>query len=300
MQQGLAGILPLVVALLMGIVGGAVLVNMLIGARIRSMLPDITHANTVETMGLDKLAAPAEVHQVVPDRDQIQQLEAKLATSETQLKTSEEKRAELADKVAQLEDKFAQSEERVAKLQETSSKPEAELSPTVDQDAKISVLQAEHASAISSMEKEISSLQERLQERSKESEERESALEEKVSLVAKLEQQQKDDSAEIARLKQDAKDSRDKWEASVAQVEKQQKAIERIETEKSELFTKRDQMLQEHEGLRANLSELNSLLDAERDHTTEKLVLLERAKEQLSNTFKCLASEMVEEKVVAG
>ena len=175
MQQGLAGILPLVVALLMGIVGGAVLVNMLLGARIRSLLPDMSHSPAVETMGLDKLAAPPDVREVAPERDQIQQLEAKLATSETQLKAAEEKRGELADKVAQLEDKVAQSEEKVTKLQETSSQPEGEPSKAEDQDAKISALQVEHASAISSLEKEISSLKESLQERVKEGEERETA-----------------------------------------------------------------------------------------------------------------------------
>ncbi len=288
MQQGLAGILPLVVALLMGIVGGAVLVNMLLGARIRSLIPDMSHSSPVETIGLDKLV-PSEVREVGSDHDRIQQLEAKLAASDVQLKASEEKCAELTDKCAQLEDKFAQSEEKFAKLQENSTQPE-------DQESKISAIQAEHESRVSSLEKEISSLQERL----KDGEERESALSEKASRVAKLEQQQKDNSQEIERLKQAVADSHEKWEASVAQIEKQQEAIERIEAEKSELFTKRDQMLQEHEGLRSNLSELNGLLDAERDHTTEKLVLLERAKEQLSNTFKCLASEMVEEKVVAG
>jgi len=99
-------------------------------------------------------------------------------------------------------------------------------------------------------------------------------------------------------LKREISDFREKWEASVGHIEEQQRAIDRIEAEKAELFSKRDQLLQEHEGLRANLADLNGLLDAEREQTAEKLVLLEKAKEQLSNTFKWLASEMVKEQAV--
>ncbi len=85
---------------------------MLLGARIRSLIPEASHS-AVETMGLNKLVPSEAATEVAPDRDQIQKLEAKLATAEGQLKASETKCIELTDKCAQLEDKYAQSEEKL-------------------------------------------------------------------------------------------------------------------------------------------------------------------------------------------
>lgn len=296
MQQGLAGILPLVVALLMGIIGGGVLVNMLLGARIRALLTDTHNNSGVETIGLNKLAPP-ESHEGLTDQGQIKELRNKLTDTEAQLKSTEERCAQLEEKCAQLEDKSAQAEEKCATLQDSSGQSE------------------EQSSKMSSLQEEISSLQSRLQEeetrvstlsaqavRVSELEQKEkddsTEIERLKQEISDFEQKQKDDSAEIDRLKREISDFREKWEASVGHIEEQQKEIDRIEAEKAELFSKRDQLLQEHEGLRANLTDLNGLLDAEREQTAEKLVLLEKAKEQLSNTFKCLASELVKEQPV--
>jgi DNA recombination protein RmuC len=307
MQLGLAGILPLVVALLMGIVGGAVLVNMLLGARVRALITDTSGSSGVETMGLNKLV-PAESHPIVPDQGPLTELQTKLSATEVQLKTTEERCSILEEKCAQLADKSAQAEEKCAKLQEPSGSPAATPAQAEEQSSRISALQ-----------QEVSSLQSRLQEEEKrastlseeaarvpalEQKEKDNTAEierlkaEKAARVLEQEQKQKDDSAQIDRMTQEIAEFREKWQASVGRIEEQQKSIERIEAEKAELFSKRDQLLQEHEGLRANLTDLNGLLDAERQHTAEKLVLLEKAKEQLSNTFKCLASEMVKEQAV--
>lgn len=317
MQQGLAGILPLVVALLMGIIGGGILVNMLLGARIRALITDTHSSSGVETIGLNKLAPP-ESQEALSDQGQIKELRTKLTDTEAQLKSTEERCGQLEEKCAQLEDKSAQTEEKCAKLQDASGQSEEESS-------KISSLQEEIASLQTRLQEEgtrVSTLSEQaarvseLEQREKDGSTEVERLKQEISdfeqkqkddsaeiqglklEVSQFEHKQKDDSAEIDRLKQEVSDFQEKWEASVGHIEEQQKAIDRIEAEKSELFSKRDQLLQEHEGLRANLADLNGLLDAEREQTAEKLVLLEKAKEQLSNTFKCLASELVKEQAV--
>ncbi len=317
MQQGLAGILPLVVALLMGIVGGAVLVNMLLGARVRALITD-THSNSgMETIGLNKLVPP-ESHGALPDQEQIKELQTKLADTEAQVKSTEERCTQLEEKCALLEDKAAQAEEKCTKLQETagqSEDPSTKISSLQDEVSALQTrLQEEgtRASTLSEQAARVSDLEQKEKDRSAE-------IENLKNEISRFEQRQKEDSSEIARLKQEVsefehthkEDSgeidrlkqelsgfREKWEASVGHIEEQQKAIDRIEAEKAEWFSKRDQLLQEHEGLRANLTDLNGLLDAEHEQTAEKLVLLEKAKEQLSITFKCLASEMVKEQAV--
>ncbi len=316
----------------MGIVGGAVLVNMLLGARVRALITDTSGGSGVETMGLNKLT-PAESHPVATDQGQLKELQTKLSATEFQLKTTEERCSILEDKCAQLEDKSAQAEEKCAKLQEASGQPAATPEQSEEQTSKTSALQAEISSLQTRLEEEttrtstlseqaarVPELEQKQKDDSAEIErlkteqaERVSELEQKqkddsakieslkreqATRVAELEKKQKDDSTEIERLKKELSGFREKWEASVGHIEEQQKSIDRIEAEKAELFSKRDQMLQEHEGLRANLTDLNGLLDAEREQTAEKLVLLEKAKEQLSNTFKCLASEMVKEQAV--
>ena len=332
MQQGFAGILPLLVALLMGIVGGAVLVNMLLGARVRALITDTSGSSGVETMGLNKLV-PAESHPVASEEGRLEELKTKLTATELQLKTTEDRCSILEEKCAQLEDKSAQAEEKCAKLNETPSQSADTSDQSEETSSKISALQEEISSLQTRLEQEekrastlseeaarVPELEQKQKDNSTEVERlkseqaaRVSQLEQKqkdasaeierlkkeqAAGVSELEQTQKDHSAETERLKKEISGLREKWEASVGHIEEQQKSIDRIEAEKAELFSKRDQLLQEHEGLRANLADLNGLLDAEREQTAEKMVLLEKAKEQLSNTFKCLASEMVKEQAV--
>jgi DNA recombination protein RmuC len=69
-----------------------------------------------------------------------------------------------------------------------------------------------------------------------------------------------------------------------------------LQREKDELATLRDQLTAEQRRLSNQVAELNSLLQSERSQTEEKLQLLKNAEEQLSNRFKTLASEILEDK----
>jgi len=62
------------------------------------------------------------------------------------------------------------------------------------------------------------------------------------------------------------------------------------------LTGKRDHLLGEQTLLKTKLSELTTLLEAERKQNDEKLALLSEAKEQLSASFKSLANDILEEK----
>ena len=70
----------------------------------------------------------------------------------------------------------------------------------------------------------------------------------------------------------------------------------RLQQEKDGLAILRDQLTAEQRHLSNQLAELNSMLVSERSQTEEKLQLLKNAEEQLSNRFKMLASEILEDK----
>lgn len=72
--------------------------------------------------------------------------------------------------------------------------------------------------------------------------------------------------------------------------------IARLTDESRELATRRDQLLGELQTLNNQFTEISTTLDAERRQNDEKLALLNDAREQLSNQFKALASEILEEK----
>ena len=152
----------------------------------------------------------------------------------------------------------------------------------------------ERASRVPSLESQVSSLQVRTQEEST----RASTLAEQAARVPELQQSQQNAFVEIQQLNKQIADLREKWGASESKAEVLRETIERSEAERAELSAKRDHLLQEQETLRTKLAELGTVLSAEREQTTEKLALLDKAKEQLSDTFKSLASEILEEKSI--
>lgn len=77
-----------------------------------------------------------------------------------------------------------------------------------------------------------------------------------------------------------------------------ERATRLIELEQAhrQLSTERDNLLKDQAGFQAKIAELNITLDNERTQSQEKLTLLNEAREQLSNQFKALANEILDEK----
>lgn len=89
---------------------------------------------------------------------------------------------------------------------------------------------------------------------------------------------------------------RERLGAAEATIAAQVEQMARLRNEKDELVTLRDQLLVEQRRLSAQSAELNTTLEAERTQTQEKLQLLKQAEEQLSDHFKALAAEILEDK----
>lgn len=75
-----------------------------------------------------------------------------------------------------------------------------------------------------------------------------------------------------------------------------QEDVKRLTSEKQNLEALRDQLTAEQQRLSTKVAELAITLESERSRTVESLQLLKNAEEQLSNRFKSLASEILEDK----
>lgn len=75
-----------------------------------------------------------------------------------------------------------------------------------------------------------------------------------------------------------------------------QEDSKRLEMEKENLAALRDQLTAERQGLGSRVAELNTMLESERSQAVEKLQLLNNAREEMSNQFKALAGEILEDK----
>lgn len=105
------------------------------------------------------------------------------------------------------------------------------------------------------------------------------------------------ETCEIAeKLKRDVSDLREINGRLTADIAAKQKRLVEIEQTQQNLSTERDALLKDQAGFLAKIAELNTTLDKERTQAQEKLELLNEAREQLSNSFKTLANEILDEK----
>jgi DNA recombination protein RmuC len=89
---------------------------------------------------------------------------------------------------------------------------------------------------------------------------------------------------------------RGKLGAAESTVAGQSEQLVRLQREKDELAALRDQLTTERQRLSAQIAELGTQLEAERSQSAEKLQLLQNAEAQLSDRFKTLAGEILEDK----
>ena len=89
---------------------------------------------------------------------------------------------------------------------------------------------------------------------------------------------------------------REKLGAAESTVVSQTEQLIALRGEKEGLATLRDQLTVERQRLSSQVAELSTLLESERSQSLEKLQLLTNAEEQLSNRFKMLANEILEDK----
>jgi DNA recombination protein RmuC len=100
----------------------------------------------------------------------------------------------------------------------------------------------------------------------------------------------------LQQLEQDMGDLREKTGAAESTVAGQLAQLSAIQREKDELAASRDQLTAERQRLSNQVAELSASLDAERSKAAENLAVLNSARAELSNQFKVLANEVLEDK----
>jgi DNA recombination protein RmuC len=90
--------------------------------------------------------------------------------------------------------------------------------------------------------------------------------------------------------------SRDECAQLTERAARQTEQLASVRDENEKLAVQRDQLTAELRRLSNQVAELNTTLESERSQTEEKLQLLKNAEEQLSDRFKTLASEILEDK----
>jgi DNA recombination protein RmuC len=121
-------------------------------------------------------------------------------------------------------------------------------------------------------------------------------FEERSARVPVIESQLSLSASENEHLAQQLAAAREALASSNSVGEGQRTQIASLEDEVSKVRDKRDQLLSEQERLKTCLAESAAILDAERTQTAEKVNLINEAKEHLTDRFKTLANEILEEK----
>ncbi len=121
-------------------------------------------------------------------------------------------------------------------------------------------------------------------------------LSERASRVRVLELELKTATATSEEQNQQISALRQKLGGAESTVTSQIQEIARLTDESRGLTIRRDQLLGELQALNNQFTEISTTLDAERSQNDEKLALLNDAREQLSNQFKALANDILEEK----
>jgi DNA recombination protein RmuC len=135
-------------------------------------------------------------------------------------------------------------------------------------------------------------LQTRLQEETN----RSATLAEQVIYLPELAEKVSRLEAEQAHLMQVLANQREKIGASETAISHQLAHIQQLEQEKEHLTVSKSELIHYQQQLMAKIAELTTQLDAERAQSGEKIELLNDAKAQMSNQFKALANDILEEK----
>lgn len=151
---------------------------------------------------------------------------------------------------------------------------------------------SERAARVPALEAQVDGLSNQL----KQSDERRSALEAEAPRIPALEKKLGETEQLLTLAQQQAADLREASGRIDAELKAERSTLatlrEELEAEKSQ----RQQAEAQVSKLTTDMAALKTLLEAERSQSEEKLALLNEAKEALSNQFKTLANEILEEK----
>lgn len=211
-------------------------------------------------------------------------------------------KSDVAIELAQLHEQVKQ----IAILTSKCSELENTLSAKQMELTVITAQLAERTNALDNTELRLTESRTHLETAQTKSESLHREVQETTNKIAALTEQ----NTRIAGLERDLAQTQDKYEKNNAQytdlrenlgskdslIDSLQKRAEVLQTEKSDALQKIQALQTEQQELTNKIADLSAKLEAEHKQGIEKIILLNDAKEQLSDKFKTLANEILEEK----
>lgn len=226
----------------------------------------LTRAKTqIQAAGLE--ARNEGQTEIVRISERLSAKEAELGRTAEQIATLNDNEAKLRNDLETVRSEKARFEERAIRV-ETLDQQLAEALRKLDAVNETLLREKSHAAALAEQVSRIPQLQSALSE----SEQRAAALQEQVASL------------------------RETVSSAESTLRSQTERIAGLASDSAEIKNRRDQLIAECNGLIEQVATLSTTLDAERKQTAEKLELLEQAKGQLSDQFRLLANEILEEK----
>ncbi len=221
--------------------------------------------------------------------------ERKSNESRDQLEAARKESAQLAERAG-----------RVPELEKHATETVAHLAAVQDEISRTAAQLGERTQALEALGKRVASAEaaqqeergrmEILQAQLREEAAKGATLAEQAGRIPTLEKELQDQAEAMRMATQQIADLREKVGASDSLIEKLKQQVTELTEEKVGLAKRQDQLLRDQQTLATEKADLAATLEGERQKSVENLALLTEAKEVLSNQFKALANDILEEK----
>lgn len=286
-------VLPLI-AIVIGLVIGGGAVWLLARGKIAASADQARSDAAVQLATVTERARALEI-----ERDQMsasyEALKAQAEAWREALDSTRDERAQLNERAARV----PALEEQVKSLSDQLHLNQQEILRLATSEAEKSQSLESSASRLKQVEQALAIAEQKLAEtttRLQASNERRSVLETEASRIPLLEKRIEEAELENKQALQQAADLREASGRLRAELEAEQGTLSTLRTDLKAEKALRENADVQVSKLTSDMAALNTLLEAERSQAEEKLALLNAAKESLSNQFKSLANEILEEK----
>jgi DNA recombination protein RmuC len=305
MGQQFLGFIPALIGLLVGLILGIASAWLVLRARLEAARNAATAESKAEITRLqERISSSGE--ELERERAGLAEHKTTIGDCQKLLNAAREECAHLTERANRL----SGLEGQVSALQDSLREETARAAALAEQCQRTSGLEQELQSSLIEKQKlheEIAGLREQLgassaklsgqeQRIGRLETERAAALAEHCQRTSVLEQELQSSLIEKGKLHEEIAGLREQLGASSAKLSGQEQRIGRLETERSQLVGKRDELINENKDLQAELAKMTAVLTAEQEQGAEKLALLNGAKEQLRAAFTCLANDILETK----
>jgi DNA recombination protein RmuC len=227
---------------------------------------------------------------------ELAQLRERIRAAEESRETTEESQNDLKRQIESLRDEISSEREKAANKFRAANEDILRISSEASQKGQAALSLTQQVSELEVTNRDLAGKLEHTAQSLATSNELKAALEEQNHRIPDLVRDLADATVEQSRLNEQLTLLRESNSAGSAQLDAEQTAHALVRGALTQEKAQRQVAEAEVGRLNGELTELRTKLDAEREGATEKLALLVNAKEALTDQFKSLATDILEEK----